>query len=77
MRGKSRRRAGEEQESKEDEQLYSEKQRRVSTFMKTPRKLEKVCSLVRHSPGPLDTAQGHLKPKRRALADLDRAPYPN
>ena len=26
----------------EDEQLYSEKQRRVSTFMKTPRELEKV-----------------------------------
>jgi len=27
----------------EDEELYSEKQRRVSTFMKTPRELEKVC----------------------------------
>ena len=26
----------------EDEQMYSEKQRRVSTFMKTPRELEKV-----------------------------------
>ena len=26
----------------EDEQLYSERQRRVSTFMKTPRELEKV-----------------------------------
>lgn len=27
---------------KEDEQVYSEKQRRVTTFMKTPRELEKV-----------------------------------
>ena len=26
----------------EDEQMYSEKRRRVSTFMKTPRELEKV-----------------------------------
>ena len=30
----------------EDEQLYSEKQRRVSTFMKTPRELEKVNPFV-------------------------------
>ena len=30
----------------EDEQLYSEKQRRVTTFMKTPRELEKVCYMV-------------------------------
>ena len=30
----------------EDEQLYSEKQRRVTTFMKTPRELEKVCYTV-------------------------------
>ena len=27
---------------KEDKQLYSEKQRRVTTFMKTPREVEKV-----------------------------------
>lgn len=26
----------------EDEELYSEKHRRISTFMKTPRELEKV-----------------------------------
>ena len=26
----------------EDDQMYSEKQRRVSTFMKAPRELEKV-----------------------------------
>ena len=61
----------------EDEQLYSEKQRRVSTFMKTPQELEQVRSLVRHSPGPVDTARGRLEPKRRALADLEHAPCPN
>ena len=27
----------------EDEAMFSEKQRRVLTFMKTPRELEKVC----------------------------------
>lgn len=27
---------------KQDEHLYSEKQRRITTFMKTPRELEKV-----------------------------------
>ena len=26
-----------------DEAMFSEKQRRVNTFMKTPRELEKVC----------------------------------
>ncbi len=30
---------------KEDEQIYSEKQRRITTFMKTPRELEKVRSI--------------------------------
>ena len=29
---------------KEDKHLYSEKQRRVTTFMKTPRELEKVMA---------------------------------
>ena len=29
---------------KEDKDLFSEKQRRITTFMKTPRELEKVCS---------------------------------
>ena len=29
----------------EDERMYSDKQRRVSTFMKTPRELEKVINL--------------------------------
>ena len=29
-------------ELNDNEQIYSEKQRRVSTFMKTPRELEKV-----------------------------------
>ena len=32
----------------ENEKLYSEKQRRVSTFMKTPRELEKVCVHFRY-----------------------------
>ena len=31
---------------KEDKDLYSEKQRRVTTFMKTPRELEKVVFLA-------------------------------
>ena len=30
----------------EDKQMYSDKQRRVSTFMKTPRELEKVSDIV-------------------------------
>ena len=33
-------------ELNENEQVYSEKQRRVSTFMKTPRELEKVGILL-------------------------------
>ena len=31
----------------DDEQMYSERQRRVSTFMKTPRELEKVNIVCR------------------------------
>ena len=31
---------------REDEQLYSEKQKRVLTFMKTPRELEKVAGCI-------------------------------
>lgn len=32
----------------EDEAMFSERQRRILTFMKTPRELEKVCCLRRH-----------------------------